>query len=115
MDRVEALTLLKDVLAETVRADGPDLNVRQSAILLRVALEPGPHTVRGLAEALGLGKPAVSRALDALEELGADYVIVHVDLAAGEQKRLEYLELNPNGKVPTLVGVHRGLDTVLEL
>lgn len=70
MDRDSALALLKDVLAETVRADGPDLNVRQSAILLRVALEPGPHTVRGLAEALQLGKPAVSRALDALEGLG---------------------------------------------
>ncbi len=70
MDRDSALALLKDVLAETVRADGPDLNVRQSAILLRVALEPVPHTVRGLAEALKLGKPAVSRALDALEGLG---------------------------------------------
>lgn len=70
MDRASALALLKDVLAETVRADGPDLNVRQSAILLRISLEPGPHTVRGLAEALQLGKPAVSRALDALEGLG---------------------------------------------
>lgn len=70
MDRASALALLKDVLAETVRADGPDLNVRQAAILLRVSLEPGPHTVRGLAEALQLGKPAVSRALDALEGLG---------------------------------------------
>jgi len=70
MDRASALALLKDVLAATVRADGPDLNVRQSAILLRISLEPGPHTVRGLAEALQLGKPAVSRALDALEGLG---------------------------------------------
>ena len=70
MDRASALALLKDVLAETVRADGPDLNVRQAAILLRVSLEPGPHTVRGLAEALSLGKPAVSRALDALSGLG---------------------------------------------
>jgi len=70
MDRTAALALLKDVLAETVRADGPDLNVRQAAILLRVSLEPGPHTVRGLAEALGIGKPAVSRALDALSGLG---------------------------------------------
>lgn len=70
MDRASALALLKDVLAETVRADGPDLNVRQAAILLRVSLETGPHTVRGLAEALQLGKPAVSRALDALEGLG---------------------------------------------
>src|SRR3982751_4394960 len=70
MDRAAALTLLKDVLAETVRADGPDLNVRQAAILLRVSLEEGPHTVRGLAEGLGLGKPAGSRALDALSGLG---------------------------------------------
>jgi DNA-binding MarR family transcriptional regulator len=70
MDRAAALALLKDVLAETVRADGPDLNARQAAILFRVSLEPGPHTVRGLAEALSLGKPAVSRALDALSGLG---------------------------------------------
>jgi len=67
MDRQVMLALIKDVLAETVRADGPDLNIRQAAILLRVCLDPGPHTVRGLAEALSLGKPAVSRALDALE------------------------------------------------
>ncbi|MDP3737172.1 MAG: MarR family transcriptional regulator [Hyphomonadaceae bacterium] len=70
MDRAAALALLKDVMAETVRADGPDLNARQAAILLRVSLESGPHTVRGLAEALSLGKPAVSRALDALSGLG---------------------------------------------
>jgi DNA-binding MarR family transcriptional regulator len=70
MDRAAALALLKDVLADTVRADGPDLNARQAAILLRVSLEPGPHTVRGLAEALSLGKPAVSRALDALGGYG---------------------------------------------
>jgi len=70
MDRAAALALLRDVLAETVRADGPDLNARQAAILFRVSLDPGPHTVRGLAEALSLGKPAVSRALDALSGLG---------------------------------------------
>jgi len=70
MDRAAALALLKDVMAETVKADGPDLNARQAAILLRVSLDPGPHTVRGLAEALKLGKPAVSRALDALSGLG---------------------------------------------
>ena len=78
MDRSAALALLKDVLAETVRAEGPDLNVRQAAILLRVSLEPGPHTVRGLAEALGLGKPAVSRALDALQGLGLANRIPHL-------------------------------------
>jgi glutathione S-transferase len=39
----------------------------------------------------------------ALLEVGADYELVHVDLKKGDQKRPEYVALNPNGKVPTLV------------
>jgi len=38
-----------------------------------------------------------------LEEIGVPYELVRVDLAAGEQLRPEYLALNPNGAVPTLV------------
>lgn len=38
-----------------------------------------------------------------LEEIGAPYEIARVNLTAGEQKRPEYLALNPNGAVPTLV------------
>jgi glutathione S-transferase len=38
-----------------------------------------------------------------LEEIGTPYELVRVDLDAGEQKRPEYLALNPNGTVPTLV------------
>src|SRR5581483_4442325 len=38
-----------------------------------------------------------------LEEIGAPYELVRVNLGAGEQKRPEYLALNPNGTVPTLV------------
>src|SRR5690606_37340575 len=41
--------------------------------------------------------------LTAVAELGVDCEIVMLDLAAGEQKRPEYLKLNPNGWVPTLV------------
>ena len=41
--------------------------------------------------------------LTAVAELGIDCEIVMLDLAAGEQKRPEYLKLNPNGWVPTLV------------
>jgi len=38
-----------------------------------------------------------------LEELGVSYEKVKLDLAAGDQKKPEYLALNPNGKVPLLV------------
>lgn len=38
-----------------------------------------------------------------LIELGAAHELQRVDLDAGQQKRPEYLALNPNGVVPTLV------------
>lgn len=66
---VEALKLWHDVVTDTVRADGPDLSARQMAILLTVYLSPPPHTVRGLAEKLGVSKPAITRALDAMGRL----------------------------------------------
>lgn len=40
------------------------------ALMLSVYLGDAPHTVRGLASALKISKPAVSRALDRLGELG---------------------------------------------
>lgn len=64
------LTTWRDVLADAVRSDGPDLSMRQWAILLTVYLNPGPHTVRGLSRDLNVPKPAISRALDALSILG---------------------------------------------
>ncbi len=39
----------------------------------------------------------------ALEEAGADYQALRVDLRAGEQQKPEYLVLNPKGRVPALV------------
>lgn len=39
----------------------------------------------------------------ALEELGVPYEKIKVDLAAGEQKKPDYLAKNPNGKVPLVV------------
>lgn len=38
-----------------------------------------------------------------LEEVAIPYELRYVDLKAGEQKRPEYLKLNPMGKLPTLV------------
>src|SRR5690606_33585546 len=39
----------------------------------------------------------------ALAELDVPHERVPVDLAAGDQRKPEFLKLNPNGKVPTLV------------
>ena len=39
----------------------------------------------------------------ALEDAGADYELVRVDLAAGEQRSPDYLKINPKGRVPALV------------
>lgn len=62
----EALDLWHRTVVETVRRDAPDLTSRQLAVLLTVYLEGPPHTVRGLAAALNVAKPAVTRALDRL-------------------------------------------------
>jgi glutathione S-transferase len=40
--------------------------------------------------------------LIALEELGVPYETHHVDLAAGDQRKPDYLRVNPRGRVPTL-------------
>ena len=39
----------------------------------------------------------------ALQELGLSYELGVIDLAKGEQRHADYLALNPNGTVPTLV------------
>lgn len=38
-----------------------------------------------------------------LEELGIPYEKVQIDLKAGDQKKPEYLKINPNGAVPCIV------------
>ncbi len=65
----EGLELWRRAVTASVRSDAPDLTARQQAILMTIALTPGPHTVRGLAEHLNIAKPAVTRALDALTRL----------------------------------------------
>ena len=39
----------------------------------------------------------------ALEELGLPYRVHALRLSQGEQKQAWYLELNPNGRIPTIV------------
>lgn len=44
----------------------------------------------------------------ALEELGLDYRVRHVDLGAGEQFAPEFLKISPNNKIPALVDERTG-------
>jgi glutathione S-transferase len=49
------------------------------------------------------GSPNALRTRAVAFELGFSPEIVNVDIAKGENRTPEYLKLNPNGKVPTLV------------
>ena len=64
------LGILRDTIIGAVRRDGPDLSARQFGVFLISYLEEGPHTVRGLAARLEVSKPAITRSLDRLAELG---------------------------------------------
>ena len=70
LNDIDALDLLHRATVAGVRRDAPDLTARQMGVLLSVYMTPPPHTVRGLAAQLNVSKPAVTRALDRLSELG---------------------------------------------
>jgi DNA-binding MarR family transcriptional regulator len=57
-------------LVDYVRSGKPDLTNRQMALMMTVYIGSGPHTVRGLAEALNVSKPVITRALNKLSALG---------------------------------------------
>lgn len=86
----QARELWLGALRDSVRREGPDLSARQMTILLIVSIAAPPHTVRGLAAALNVSKPAISRALDSLGKLGlarrsrdpADRRSVHIHVTA---------------------------------
>ena len=87
------LHILKETLAASVRSDQPDLSARQLTVLLKVYLEPGTeHTVRGLAEALNVSKPAITRALDRLED--ADFAKRETD---AKDRRSVIVRRTPKG------------------
>lgn len=67
---LQALDMWRRAIVSSVRIEAPDLSARQMALLLTVYLTPPPHTVRGLAETLNVSKPAITRAVTRLSELG---------------------------------------------
>ncbi|RDJ26891.1 MarR family transcriptional regulator [Bosea caraganae] len=66
----QALRLWRQVHLDLVQDGDADLSARQTAILLTIYLELPPHTVRGLAQQLGVTKPVITRALDTMGKLG---------------------------------------------
>ncbi|MBT3305078.1 MAG: MarR family transcriptional regulator [Alphaproteobacteria bacterium] len=70
MNELEALDIWRRALVNSVRLEAPDLSARQMALLLTVYLSPPPHTVRGLSSILKVSKPAITRAVNRLSELG---------------------------------------------
>lgn len=69
MHNLDALDVWRRVTVTTLRELPYDLSARQMGILLTVYLENPPHTVKSLSEALGISKPAICRAIDALSAL----------------------------------------------
>jgi DNA-binding MarR family transcriptional regulator len=61
------LRILHSTFTNLVRRDDRDLSARQLGVFLTCYLGAGPHTVRGLAGKLNVGKSAITRALDRLE------------------------------------------------
>lgn len=49
-----------------------------------------------------------------LEETGLPYEVHAIDLGKGEQKAADYLQLNPNGRIPTIVDRDEGDFAVFE-
>jgi DNA-binding MarR family transcriptional regulator len=58
------------VVSSLVRSASPDLSMRQMSVFLAVYLDEDAKTVRGLAAELNVSKPAITRALDRLTDLG---------------------------------------------
>lgn len=69
LSQIQALDLWRRTVVIGARCQEADLTTRQMAVLLTVYLVPQPHTVRGLARALQISKPAVTRGLDRLSKL----------------------------------------------
>ncbi|MGB6231132.1 MAG: MarR family transcriptional regulator [Litorimonas sp.] len=86
------LALWKNVTVASVAGDTPDLSARQTAVLMCVYLEEGPHTVRSLASQLNVTKAVISRAIDRLTK--HEYILRAPD---PRDKRSIVLRRTPNG------------------
>ena len=64
----KALTFWQGVNVRALTRMPVDLSSRQAAVLLHISLNHGQHSIKSLAEDLQISKPAICRAVDALEK-----------------------------------------------
>ncbi len=64
---IRALSFWHGVTSTALQKMPLDLSARQTAVLLNIYLMPSPHSIKSLSEELMISKPAVCRAVDALE------------------------------------------------
>lgn len=64
---IRALSFWHGVTSVALQKMPVDLSARQTAVLLNIYLMPSPHSIKSLAEELMISKPAICRAVDALE------------------------------------------------
>lgn len=65
---LRALSFWHGVTSTALKQMPLDLSARQTAVLLNVYLMPPPHSIKSLADELMISKPAICRAIDALEK-----------------------------------------------
>ncbi len=64
---IRALSFWHGVTAAALQRMPVDLSARQTAVLLNIYIMPSPHSIKSLSEELMISKPAICRAVDALE------------------------------------------------
>lgn len=65
---IRALAFWHGVTANALKQMPVDLSARQTAVLLNIYLMPAPHSIKSISDELMISKPAVCRAVDALEK-----------------------------------------------
>ncbi len=86
--------------------------MREYAPLVRFGELPAER--QGMISLYTAATPNGWKASVALEELGLPYAVTALDLGAGEQKRPDYLRINPNGRIPAIVDHDAGDFAVFE-
>ena len=66
---IRALSFWHGVTAAALQRMPVDLSARQTAVLLNIYIMPSPHSIKSLSEELMISKPAICRAVDALENV----------------------------------------------